>query len=161
MEILEHCRETGRPLLVRYPNGTLGHFQRREDDCMRAAVASILNCTTIDVVPDAPYDARIAAGGSQDVIVQEAGAELVAWLAGRGLRMTIRRPPPWSHVRWLGVSLDPDPANNHVVVMRGRRVYHDPAQGFPVPAGHKVAPVARIDYGITFDPMEDTHARTA
>jgi hypothetical protein len=40
--VLQSYPETGRPLLVRLPNGTLGHFQRREDDCMRAAVAAIL-----------------------------------------------------------------------------------------------------------------------
>jgi hypothetical protein len=62
-EDVDVSAENGR-LTVRLPNGTLGHFHTRPDNCMAAAVATILNCTTIDEVPDAP-DARIAAGESQ------------------------------------------------------------------------------------------------
>jgi hypothetical protein len=99
IEVLKRDSQTGRPLLVRLPNGTLGHFQRRDDDCMRAAVATILNCRTLEEVPDPDYDARIAAGESHEAIVEEAAAELTAWLQARGLQMTIHRAPPTSHTR--------------------------------------------------------------
>jgi hypothetical protein len=62
------------------------------------------------------------------------------------------------------VSLGETPADNHVVVMSGKRLVHDPAADFPVPPGCKVAPVIQIDQGITFDPigsgeLEDYPAR--
>lgn len=49
--ILERCPDTGRPLTVYLPDGRVAFYQRRPDDCMRAAVATLLQVHIVDV-PD-------------------------------------------------------------------------------------------------------------
>jgi hypothetical protein len=154
--VIDRCPVTGRALSVQLPDGRVAFYQRREDDCMAAAVATLLQVHIVDV-PDPQIDAQLAAGADPDALNQQIASELQAYLSGFGLRMVRHRRPPVEREGWLG--LCPDPAGGrfqgHVVVMAYDQPAFDPAANWPCPPGHKVAPVTEIAGGITFDPIEE------
>jgi hypothetical protein len=49
-EVLERCPDTGRLPTVCLPDGRVAFYQRRPDDCMRAAVPTLLQVHIVDVL---------------------------------------------------------------------------------------------------------------
>lgn len=124
-------------------------WQPNEEGCFEAAAATILGVDFAEV-PTMGDDHSPAA-------VREAWARFESWLSGRGYRM--RRGPVTREVLnryWLGVSLDPRPGWDHVVVCLCRRVVHDVALRFgaSLPAGLGIAPITQLEEAITFDRLE-------
>src|SRR4051794_26921912 len=103
---------TGQTIVSRLENRRLGGAQTTEDNCMAAAVATLLQ-VPLDTVPDAHYDEQIAAGAQHGVVVSQALADMGAWAAGRGLRMRFHHPPPVELDWWLGVCPDDEPGQSH------------------------------------------------
>jgi hypothetical protein len=153
MTMLEVCRETGRPLVVRLDDGRTGFYQRRADDCMRAALATLMQ-VPIWEIPDPRLDERLAAGEDPDDIDRNAGAELEHFLAGYGLKLVKHSHVPLEG-DWIGVSRGDGPFGDHTVIMRDDKVAFDPAEGFPTPPGYKVAPVTEVCGGYTLELLKD------
>jgi hypothetical protein len=130
-------------------DGRTAWRQEREDDCLRPCIATIMQ-VPIWAVPDPRIDERLAAGHDPDAIAREARAALDAFLAGHDLRAVWHRDVPLEG-DWIGVSPGAGRFADHTVLMRGEAIVFDPAEGFPVPDGYKVAPITRISAGITLE----------
>jgi hypothetical protein len=59
--VIDRCPVTGRALSVYLPDGRMAFYQRRADQCMACAVATLLQVHIADV-PDPQIDAQLAAG---------------------------------------------------------------------------------------------------
>ena len=124
------------------------------DDCLAPCIATVLQVHIIDV-PDPQIDAQLAAGEDPDAVNEQARSELAAYLARFALRCVFHDRVPLDRPAWIGLSPGAGRFDGHAVVMNGSRIVHDPAEGFPVPAGCSVAPVREISAGLTLDPLED------
>ena len=144
---------SGRALVERLEDGRLAWSQRREDDCMAAAVATLLQ-VPIEQVPDSRYDEQIEAGVPHAIVVSQALADMASWATSRGLRMRFHHPPPVDRDAWLAVAPGDGPGDSHIAVCSGAELVFDPAANWLVPAGCKVAPLGPVASGITFDRIE-------
>lgn len=90
--------------MERLPDGTTGYsmFPDRMDDCLRAAVATVLQVEP-RAIPDPQIARRLLAGDDPDVITRETWALLERWLSERGLRVVHHETPPVDVDRWIGV----------------------------------------------------------
>jgi hypothetical protein len=146
---------TYRPLapgLDALPGGGRVHWQTDEWGCLECCIATLFDVDRDDVparpIGDDPSDLSLRQA------VTAALEELQAWVRARGLRMVNRQIGPDVFGRWwIGVRADTF-GWSHTVVCRARTVVFDPALAVPVPDGYSVAPVERLDYAITFDPLE-------
>jgi hypothetical protein len=154
--VLEVEPDTGRPLTIQLKNGRIAYYQRREDDCQRAAVATLAQAH-ISEVPDPEIDRRLAAGEDPARIARDANAALQAWAAQYGLRIVQHADPPVDREAWIGIvpALDGGRFGSHTVVMSHDRLVFDPAANWPVPPGCKVASPSPIVAGVTLDRVED------
>jgi hypothetical protein len=158
--------------VVQLGDGGIGYCSARADDCLRPAVATVLQ-TPIEQVPDPRLDERLAAGDHFDVISAESWSTLLDWLADRGLRLVVHEPahavalerwigaivdPIWAALQELGVERDDDSLffDDHAVVCRYAEVVHDPAVGLQPPAGQQLRrySLSDITYGLSFQPKE-------
>lgn len=114
---------------ARLSDGTLGYRMGhdREDDCFRAAVATVLQVAP-ERIPDSRIDARIAAGEDPEHVSRSAWAQFHKWLAARGLRMVVHRQIPAPRARWVGVVRFPGAFQDHCLAMAHDRVLWDPAE---------------------------------
>jgi sugar phosphate isomerase/epimerase len=49
VDVLERCPETGRASMVVLPTGHMAFYQRRPNDCLRAALATLMQVHIVDV----------------------------------------------------------------------------------------------------------------
>lgn len=148
---------------VTLEDGTTGYRMRRGDDCLQAAIATVLQ-QPFDSVPDGRLNERVHAGMRPEVASALFEYELDVWLRSLGLWMVGHKPPPWDHPRWIGVV--PPPAGgylyditfaDHCVVMTGDRILADPQHvrqnEFVKTLGieQRHLRVDEIAYGITFE----------
>ena len=115
---------------VRLSDGTTGWRMQRFDDCLRAAIATVLQ-VAIDEVPDPHLNAKLRAGWQPSSVTQVTEITLTRWCEQRGLRMTRHDAPPWNRKRWIGVVPPPrrvtaGPFMSHCLVMCRREILHDP-----------------------------------
>lgn len=118
------------PTPVRLSDGTTGWRMQRFDDCLRAAIATVLQ-VAIDEVPDPHLNAKLRAGWQPSSVTQVTEITLTRWCEQRGLRMTRHDAPPWNRKRWIGVVPPPrrvtaGPFMSHCLVMCRREILHDP-----------------------------------
>lgn len=119
---------------TRLRDGTIGYFMRREDDCFRAALATVLEVPMLEV-PDWDIDVRLAAGESPDEIRASGRQALFEWLEQRNLRIVWHPTPEHrrgepvavSLPRWIGVAGGVGEFGDHCYVMAGGELLHDPA----------------------------------
>jgi hypothetical protein len=120
----------GIPLTVRLDDGTIGYCMRpgRDDDCFRAAIATVLQ-VPIEDVPDPQFDRRLEDGWDVDSITEATWAALIDWLSCRHLRVILHTEPPMRRKRWIGVVPDRGgrPFRNHSLVMTRGEILFDPA----------------------------------
>jgi hypothetical protein len=109
-------------------DGSFGWFvvPPRTDSCVQAAFATCLEVAFADV-PDPRLDERVAAGEDVAEIDRSAAREMGAWLAARGLRMVVHRPPPVHLPRWIGIVELPGVHQNHCLVFARDRLLSDPS----------------------------------
>jgi hypothetical protein len=93
-------------------DGTTGYgmLPTRWDDCFRAAIATTLQIAPVDI-PDPHIDQRLRHGHDPESIRSHAWAQLLAWLAGRGLCLRHHANVPVAHERWIGVCPAPATAD--------------------------------------------------
>lgn len=143
---------------VPLPNGDTGWCVRRSDDCLAAAVASLLQ-VPIDQVPDPNLDASIAAGANADELATQMWSDLSRWAQDRGLQMTYHEQVPVDADRWIGII----PmfgfglaafADHCVVCMRDGTILFDPTCNVTVRPGLRLKTYQRLDIkaGISFQP---------
>jgi hypothetical protein len=133
------------------PDGTPGFFQRRLDDCLKAAIAS---CAQVPPhsVSDPQLEALIAAGTDPEQIERVADHKLDVWAQQAGVTIRVHATPPRTG-RWIGVVPAADSYNDHCLLMSQRDCLFDPARLF---APSKDEPVSTLDprdieYGISLE----------
>lgn len=140
------------------PDGNLGYFMRRTDDCLRAACRT---AAQIADVPDPRFDERLAAGEERRELLRSAFAELELWARGHGLRIIVHRKVPARRRRWVGVVPPQWPGPHgfeaHCLVMDRDRLYFDPASGLNSPAGLRLlgCDPDEIAWGFSFERRKD------
>jgi hypothetical protein len=98
-------------------DGTIGYFQRRTDDCVQAALATLLQMP-IDRVPDLRLDRRTWIDGMHPDELQRAIEPAFAeWTARYGLTIVAHATPPRWAKRWIGLMSAPGVFERHCVVM--------------------------------------------
>lgn len=127
-------------------DGSTGWAMRRTDDCLAAALATLLQIP-LTSVPDAHLDKRLAAGESVEKVDKTAWNQVLTWLAGRGLKLVRHSRQPTHLARWLGVVEHPDPFKAHTLVMEGSRILFDPA----VRPGIRTFYAVEIDLGYSIE----------
>ncbi|MGH2975770.1 MAG: hypothetical protein ACRDLL_13005 [Solirubrobacterales bacterium] len=151
-----------RSATQRLDDGETGYFQTRQDQCLQAAVATVLQ-VPLKRVPDAHVDAQRRVGKDPEDIVRMKVAQLQRWAGRRGLRIVISGDPPLEHKRWIGLIPYPDiPFGDHLLVMAGDRPYFNPEAAQmtmrnQLRLGRDLAPRAvyqspeRIEFGVAFE----------
>lgn len=130
---------------------TVGYFQRRTDDCLQAALASLLQMPP-NLVPDLALHDMIASGVSSEEIERTADKLLDEWQQRSGLAMRLRAVLPatgW----WIGVTYSGQCYSDHCLLMRGREVMFDPSRLAPTDEEEAAAGYKHDDiyYAITID----------
>lgn len=148
-------RERGRDLgyfQTRLRDGTLGYSQRRTDDCLQAAIASLLQIPMCQV-PDLRIDRQLASGLEPDEMERNIAQTMRRWTTERGLTVLLHPTMPTSARRWIGVTrVEDDLYSDHCLLMSGRDCLFDPYQ--PIPdnddpwGSHEFGD---LDYGITIE----------
>lgn len=129
-------------------DGSMAYFQRRLDDCLVAAVATLLEVPPY-LVPDVnAYDMAIA-GESNAAISAARAAAMSEWLAGRGLSMHRCDVSEVTERRWIGV-VDGDLGTfgSHCLLMDDSRVFFNPGKFLPHLPPKKQP---KIDYAIVIN----------
>jgi hypothetical protein len=109
---------------VRLRDGTTGFYTRRSDDCLMAAIATVLQAAD---APDLRIDARLGAGASPRELDREVRREVEQWLAGRGWRMVVHPRAPGDMERYIGVVPIGGWFQSHCLVLCRGELLHDPA----------------------------------
>lgn len=134
-------------------DGSWGWLQRRTDDCLSAAVASLLQIP-MHQVPDLHIDRRLAQTGDLERAELEVWGEMLAWAERRGLTIVFHSTPPVWAKRWIGIVPQDGAFSDHCLVMAGRDALFDPSQ--PLPPGRNepvslYADPADVAVGITIE----------
>lgn len=126
----------------RLRDGSWGFYQRRADDCLRAALATLLR-VPMPKVPDAHRAKQLAEGLSEAEVNAYTRELLEDWLDERGWRLAFNKWPP-SSGRWIAVK-----DGDHCLLMEGSECVFDPARFLPPARGERLAADMTIDYAIT------------
>jgi hypothetical protein len=134
--------------------GECGWIQARQDDCLRMAVATLLQIPPYEV-PDLEVDKQLERGHSPDLIAAAVVETYSVWAANRGLRMTVHDRLPVDRDRWLGVVIQPGYFQNHCLIMQRRKVRFEPVPPL-APRGLRLKrfQIGDVQYGVTFDAIE-------
>jgi hypothetical protein len=138
---------------TRLRDGSLGYLQRRGDDCLQAAIASLLQ-VPMPKVPDLRMAQRRVDGMDKDALERLVSRQLGDWIEKRGLTVYLHTSPAVSERRWIGVipsdiSTDAD----HCLLMAGRDCLFDPDVFWP-PGSDEPATqldIGDIEYAITIE----------
>jgi hypothetical protein len=144
--VLQVASTLTRPEQCLLPDGTVGYYIRRGDDCMAAALATLIQ-VPLDEVPNARLVDRASAGEGREQTSRSAWEELERFAASRGLRFEIHDPPPWRRARWVGVI--PGgllPHDGHALLMCRKRIVFDPSSNIDI--SHTWT-IDRIAWGLT------------
>lgn len=139
-------RATLPNLYCTLPGGEIGWFQRNQNDCLRAAVATVAGVPYDDVLDTEPVGGRGGQGASLALYER-----VWRWAMERGLRLAFHTELPCVDGMWIGVSPLGDDGYRHTIVAKGLEKYHDPASGFLLPPGLAVERTAEIEYAITIE----------
>lgn len=127
-------------------DGTRIYFQREERDCMRAALATLLQID-YEEVPAWRGDGPISRAEEL-----QGWLELSQWAAEHGYRMRAADQPPSGEEKPSFLGLTPPGPDHfrHVIAVREGRIY-DPAAGFRLPVGFEREPQQTIGFILMFE----------
>jgi hypothetical protein len=137
---------------TRLRDGTLGYLQRDVADCLRAALASLLQIPMPNV-PEMPTNKLLSGEMDAEEFERVAARRLDRWTAERGLTARFHASPRTSG-RWIGVLLSEEWSvlNDHCLLMSGRDCLFDPGTPVPRPLDEPTdQDLADIDYAITVE----------
>jgi hypothetical protein len=129
------------------PNGATGYYQRQHDDCLRAALATVLQ-VPYEEVPDFRGDGP--GTHADELACEEAQWE---WARSLGLRLRIANRPPKGVDTFLAVSPAGEDRFRHVLAVVAGHVF-DPGGGFILPPGFEPE-VVKVEYIEFFEPREE------
>ena len=139
---------------TRLADGTVGYLQRRTDDCLQMAIASLLQVAP-HTIPDSRIDQRLEAGDDIEQIERDITLALTQWAARQGATITIHTTPP--NGRWIGVapSRGDGAFSDHCLIMNGTTCLFDTSIIVPLNDGDHLVDPATIEYGITIESGDD------
>lgn len=133
---------------MRLADGTTGYFQRRFDDCLQAAVATLLQVSPYEV-PDLQLIQRALDGASANDLTDSTTMD--GWLADRGLRMSVSEIGNHDEARWIGVvGASAGIFQSHCLLMHGSSLLFNPFWPLP-PADEQTCALSDIDVALTIE----------
>jgi hypothetical protein len=121
--------DDGNLTAVELEDGRIGHFQRRIDQCLEAAVATVLRLPYGDV-PDFRLRESLESGEAPEEIGARAWAALGGFAARHGLRVVAHERPPTRLRSWIGVVPREQAFRSHSLVMRRTEIAFDPGSAW-------------------------------
>jgi len=132
------------PRLTRdLPDGRVGYFQRSQFDCMRAAVATLLQID-YEQVPDPDH---LGPGTYADEL--DRWARWGEWAASQGHRIRFHNKPP-EGADYIALSPAGEDRYRHVLTVLAGHVF-DPGSGWMLPVGFELTPTRNVEFVITFE----------
>lgn len=134
-------------------DGTAGYFQRRSDDCLQAAIASLLQVPPY-LVPDLQIDQQRMAGKEPEQINAAVWQKMGPWIEKNAVTIMLHTVVPTSERRWIGVVKGAmGSTTDHCLLMSGRDCLFDVANLVPPGKDEPVSPYGHADiaYGITIE----------
>jgi hypothetical protein len=132
-------------------DGTLGYFQRKTDDCLRAAIAS---CVQIPphLVPELRIDEQLMLNKEPEEIERTNTVKMGRWMEQNGVTIRLRPILPSTAKRWIGV-VKANAHTDHCLLMTGRDCLFDSASLVPPGPSEPTSTYTHedIDYGITIE----------
>jgi hypothetical protein len=107
---------------MRLRDGSLGFVQRRADDCLQAAIASLLQIP-MHKVPDLEIGKQLERGVEPEAINRGIAEEMGRWADGLGLTVTVHSATLPRSGRWIGIVPGPgvgEMSTDHCLVLDGR-----------------------------------------
>lgn len=113
-------------LSIQLRDGTRGYAMRRFDDCLQAAVATLLQ-VPMHAVPDARIDQQLRAGRDPDDLAAQMWLDLAQFAKAAG-RFVRHQPPPFDAPRWIAIApgANAHGFEDHSLVMQRSEVLFDP-----------------------------------
>lgn len=136
---------------TRLGDGTLGYLQRRTDDCLQAALASLLQVPMPDV-PDLHQLKQIVSGTAPEETHRRGHERLERWLAQAGLRLVCDDELPERSERWIALAVSGASSfADHCLIMSRDECIFDPNRIVPPRKGEYATDLdlSAIAYGIT------------
>jgi hypothetical protein len=130
-------------LTTELPDGSTGVYQRRQGDCLQAAIATV---EQIDY--EAAFDWEADPTGGRAAELREWDA-LAKWASDRGRRLAFHDDLP-EDIDYIAVGAGWKDGFRHVAVVMGGWVF-EPGSGFELPAWMKLQPLKEIEFAISFE----------
>ena len=112
-------------------DGRVAVFQRRTDDCLQAALATVMGINPWQI-PDLRICERLASGADTEEVAAASEATTAEWCADNGLRLRRRDREDHGADLWVGVVNSHGAAyRSHCLVLAGEDVVFDPAWRLP------------------------------
>lgn len=126
-----------------FPDGCVGWYQRRQDDCLRAAVATCTQ-TPYEDVPDW----TTKPGTHADELC--GWVALSEWAVSIGRRLEFHNGLPPDADSYVTVSPDLGNRYRHVNCVLGDQLF-EPGSGLRLPAFLKLQPTTKVEFSLTFE----------
>jgi len=139
--------------MTRLRDGSTGYLQRRVDDCLQAAIATLLQVPPY-LVPDLHLDDQVAAGLDVEEIERATSDKLVRWMDQRAVTIMIHPVPPTTARRWIGIApTTGEPFSDHCLIMSKTTCLFDPSVVLPLNKDEPgfLADPSDIAYGLTIE----------
>jgi hypothetical protein len=131
-------------------DGTFGYLQRRSDDCLQAAIASLLQMAPHQI-PDLQMNRTMLRVQDIDEVFALSGEKMHHWTQENGVTLRYHARPLPSAKRWIGV-VDVENSLHHCLLMAGPDFLFDPASPrTPPDPEHALYSPDDIDYSITIE----------
>ncbi len=113
-------------------DGGWNSLQARPDDCVQAAISTVLQCAQSEV-PDLKLGDLIAAGRDPEEIGRVIGRKMGAWMEKNAVSIRAHSDLnlPKSSRRWIGVVDAESDGNSHCVIVQGSQIVADSAWLLP------------------------------
>lgn len=131
-------------LTTALPDGSVGVYQRRQDDCMRAALATCL-AISYEEAPD--WEARPEDGRAAELAGWDS---LSRWATARGLRLRFHNSIPEDLDRYIVVGAGWKDGFRHVAAVMNGHVF-EPGSGFRLPGWLRLEPIREVEFSISFE----------
>lgn len=138
--------------MMRTFDGAPAYFMRRNDDCLQAAVATVLSIAP-HKIPLPAINAMIYAGRDVEEVGNVFDAQFDQWADRQGIRIAVHPTASTVHppTRGKWVAVAPNARTTHCLICLGGQVIHDPLAVLPSTPDELGDLADTIEFGFTIE----------